>query len=74
MTEERFLRLVNGCIGMKGVLKRRLAEVCGVTPSQMSNYLHGYRPIPPEIREKLLKELNMANTVASLGPMVGPEP
>jgi transcriptional regulator with XRE-family HTH domain len=67
MVDRKVLRIVKGSIAMRGILKKNLAKVCGISPSQLSLYLHGDMPIPYTVYEILVRELNLAGTLAAIG-------
>jgi hypothetical protein len=66
MVDRRTLRIINGAIAMKGFLKKDLARTCGISPSQLSLYLHGDVQIPFKGYESLVRELRLANTLVSI--------
>ena len=63
----RFLQIVRGAIGVKGVLKKSLARKCGISKPLFSEMLHGDREMTPEVKERLIKELSLKDAVERLG-------
>lgn len=61
------LAMIRGKIAMKGILKKSLAQKCGVSNSQFSELIWGDRPMPEHILRRLLHELDLAHTVKKLG-------
>jgi hypothetical protein len=64
--EERFRVLVNMGIAGRGVLKKTLARRCGLTKPRFSEMLRGDRPFPPEVKKRLMDELELEQTWAKL--------
>ncbi len=43
----------------KGILKKHLSEKTGIDMPELSNFIHGKRPLPLYKIEKLMKELDI---------------
>lgn len=57
--EEKFLALIRGAIAIKKIQKKSLARRCKVSRPYFSEMLHGDREMPPEVRDRLIKELGL---------------
>lgn len=64
---EKFLKLVQAAIAAENFQKKRLARKCKVTRPQFSEMIHGYRLMPPEVRTRLISELELESHVERLG-------
>jgi hypothetical protein len=53
------LAVIRAAIASKGILKKNLARQCGVSRPYFSEYLHGDRPMPPGVRDRLIRELQL---------------
>ena len=60
------LALIRGKIAMEGVLKKSLARKCGISRSQFSEMIWGDRPMPKDILQTLLHELELTDTAKRL--------
>lgn len=56
---DTFPDLARGVIAIQKKKKADLAEICGVSRSQFSDYLSGYVPMPEGIRQVLIEELGL---------------
>jgi hypothetical protein len=66
MIDRKILRILNGAIAMRGPLKKKVARNCGISPGQLSTYLHDDATIPFTVYEALIRELNLAGTLATI--------
>jgi transcriptional regulator with XRE-family HTH domain len=57
--EDKELALFRAAIAGKGLLKKSLARRCGVSRPYFSEYLHGDRPMPDHVRDRLIRELGL---------------
>ena len=64
--DTRFLQIVRGAIAAKSFLKKSLARKCKVSRPYFSEMIHGDRDMPPEVRERLVKELNLQDAMERL--------
>jgi ribosome-binding protein aMBF1 (putative translation factor) len=72
----RLLALIRAGIAAQSLKKKTLARRCHISPQRFSEILHGDRPMPQEVREKLVKELGFdkgipEDLVCSLGLALG---
>lgn len=67
MIDERFLKLVRAQIAAENFQKKSLARKCKVSRPMFSEMIHGYRIMPPEVRERLITELEISSHVERLG-------
>ena len=67
MIDEKFLKLVRAQIAAENFQKKSLARKCRVSRPQFSEMIHGYRVMPPEVRERLITELSLAPVMERLG-------
>ena len=56
---ENVLAVIRAAIASKSILKKSLARKCGVSRPYFSEYLHGDRPMPVAVRDRLIKELQL---------------
>jgi hypothetical protein len=59
MTDQHFLELVRAAIAAKSILKKSLARRCKVSRPYFSEMIHGDRPMPDAVRERLINELGL---------------
>jgi plasmid maintenance system antidote protein VapI len=74
--EEQFLAIVRAAIAAKSIPKKTLARKCKVSRPYFSEMIHGDRVMPPEVRDRLIKELGLSQAVTeelvcSLGLALG---
>ena len=67
MIDEKFLKLVRAQIAAENFQKKSLARKCRVSIPQFSEMIHGCRVMPPEVRERLISELELGHAVERLG-------
>jgi transcriptional regulator with XRE-family HTH domain len=70
--EEKSLAVIRAAIAGKGILKKNLARRCGVSRPYFSEYLHGDREMPPHVRDRLIKELQLEGVFERLEAEGGP--
>ncbi len=63
---KNLLAVIRGKIAMDGILKKSLAQKCGVSRSHFSEMIWGDRPIPKYTLQTLLRELELTDTVEKL--------
>jgi len=68
MPKEKFLQFIRGVIAMKNVPKKYLARKCKVSQPQFSEMIHGDRPMPHHVRERLIKELELESVLTNQNP------
>jgi transcriptional regulator with XRE-family HTH domain len=56
---ETELSIFRAAIAGKGILKKTLARRCGVSRPYFSEFIHGDRPMPDAVRDRLIMELNL---------------
>jgi hypothetical protein len=66
MTDPKFLEHVRAAIGAKNIPKKVLARRCRVSRPQFSEMIHGDREMPEEVKKRLLKELDLRETLEML--------
>ena len=59
MIDPKFLQIIRGMIAVKEIPKKSLARKCKVSRPQFSEMIHGDRTMPREVRERLIKELEL---------------
>jgi hypothetical protein len=64
---ETFRKVILAQIAAEGFQKKSLARKCKVSRPQFSLMLHGDKPMPSEVRERLITELNLQPIVERLG-------
>jgi hypothetical protein len=57
--DEKTLAIIRAAIAGRGVLKKNLAKTCGVSRPYFSEFIHGDRIMPPEVRTRLIAELGL---------------
>jgi plasmid maintenance system antidote protein VapI len=57
--EKKFLGLIRGAIAIQQIQKKSLARRCKVSRPYFSEMIHGDREMPPEVRDRLIKELGL---------------
>ena len=57
------LKIIRGAIAMRGVKNKDLAFSMGLAPATLSEFLHGYRPMPYEVNRFLVNKLGIADTL-----------
>jgi hypothetical protein len=57
--EEKQLAIIRAAIAGRCILKKNLAKNCGVSKTYFSEFIHGDRPMPPEVRARLIAELGL---------------
>ena len=57
--DEKFLAAIRGAIAIQQIPKKSLARKCKVSRPQFSEMIHGDREMPPEVRDRLIKELGL---------------
>jgi hypothetical protein len=62
--DKKALVIFRSAIAGKELLKKNLAEKCGVPRPFFSECLHGDRPMPPEVRARLIAELGLEDVFA----------
>ena len=62
MVDLNFLNIVRAAIATKQIPKKTLARRCGVSKPRFSEILHGDREMPPEVKERLISELEIDKT------------
>ena len=67
MQDNKFLTAVRMAIAGKGILKKTLARRCRVSRPQFSEMIWGDRVMPPEVRKRLISELELNEYVSRLG-------
>lgn len=65
--DTRFLQIVRGAIAAKSFLKKSLARKCKINRPYFSEMIHGDREMPYEVRQRLVKELNLKDVMERLG-------
>ena len=50
---------IKDTIEKKGILKKHLSQKTGIEMPEISNFIHGKRPLPLHKIEKLMKELDI---------------
>jgi len=63
--DNRFLMAVRAAIAIKNIPKKKLARRCRVSKARFSEFIHGDRPMPHEVRERLIKELGLEKVLLS---------
>jgi len=66
MENTKFLEMVRGAIAIKQVQKKSLARKCRVTRPQFSEMIHGDRPMPKEVKYRLVAELGLESCMAKI--------
>jgi plasmid maintenance system antidote protein VapI len=69
MIDLRFLKVVRAAIAAKEVPKKSLARKCKVSRPQFSEMIHGDRPMPLEVQQRLIKELGIMEIWAKLSAL-----
>jgi len=59
MTDRNFLKLVRATIAAESILKKSLARRCKISRPYFSEMIHGDRPMPDAVKERLIDELNL---------------
>ena len=67
MTDPKFLELIRATIAAKQIPKKVLARRCKVNRPTFSYFIHGDKEIPPDVKERLIKELELEPHVERLG-------
>lgn len=57
--EEKYLATIRASIASRCILKKTLAKRCGVSKTYFSEFIHGDRPMPPAVRDRLIRELQL---------------
>ena len=57
--DERLLAAIRGAIAIKQIPQKSLARKCKVSRPYFSAMLHGDREMPPEVKERLIRELGL---------------
>jgi transcriptional regulator with XRE-family HTH domain len=65
--DEKGLSVIRAAIAGKSILKKSLARRCGVSRPYFSEYLHGDRPMPAAVRDRLIKELQLEEVFERMG-------
>jgi len=66
MDAAKFLELIRGAIAIKNIPKKTLARRCKLTRPQFSEIIHGDRPMPAEVRSRLISELGLESCIAKI--------
>ena len=61
--DNKTLRIIRGAIAMKSKKNKDLAFALKLAPATLSEFLHGYRPMPYHVQEYLIKELDIRQTI-----------
>ncbi len=67
MTNPKFLELVRAVIAVKRIPKKVLARRCRVNRPMFSYFIHGDKPMPEAVKDRLIKELELEPHVQRLG-------
>lgn len=67
MTDPKFLELVRAVIAAKQIPKKVLARRCKVNRPTFSYFIHGDKPIPDDVKDRLITELDLQDHVKRLG-------
>ena len=59
MRDTNFLKLLRAKIASDNVKKKQLARRCKISRPYFSLMLHGDKPMPEEVRSKLIQELEL---------------
>ena len=62
-TDPQLLRVIRMAQAARGPLWKVLARRCKVSRSSLSLMLSGDKPMPPEVRERLIKELGLKKNI-----------
>lgn len=57
--DNNLLAAIRAAIAIQQIPKKSLARKCKVSRPQFSEILHGDREMPPEVRDRLIKELSL---------------
>lgn len=66
MIDEKFLELLRAAIGAKNVPKKMLARKCKISKPLFSEFLHGDKPMPGEVKARLIEELGLEPCMAKI--------
>jgi hypothetical protein len=66
MIDGKFLELLRAAIGAKNIPKKMLARKCKISKPLFSEFLHGDKPMPDEIKARLVAELGLQACLAKL--------
>jgi plasmid maintenance system antidote protein VapI len=66
MDEKNFLKIIRGALAIQELPQWRVAQELGISESYLSKLVLGRRPMPADIRLKLIEFLGLGKAVASL--------
>lgn len=67
MADNNFLKLIRAKIASDNIKKKQLARRCRISRPYFSLMLHGDKPMPEEVKEKLIQELDLQPCMERLG-------
>lgn len=67
MTDPKLLELIRAAIAAKQIPKKVLARRCKVNWPTFSHFIHGDKPMPQTVKERLIAELELEPHVERLG-------
>jgi hypothetical protein len=64
--DEKTLAIIRAAIAGRRVLKKNLAKTCGVSRPYFSEFIHGDRIMPAEVRARLIAELGLEDVFRAI--------
>ena len=64
---EKLLSVFRMAIAARNIQKKKLARRCKISRSYFSLMLHGDKPMPEGVKQRLIEELNLAHVLKKSG-------